>query len=191
MLYDEEVVYIYKKILWSGIVVVVIGTGVFFASIYLKEDESPKAENQENADSNVNNANDKSSKKKQASNKNVDPFKKTYHKEEMTDELFRDFIHKMSHQKVKAEDKWGFYEITDERIEWLLDALDSEDIMRTLKDGDVYLDILNKWDDDVFSEVDKDHNAMWRLQGGTIGKATGILSEDEEQIYIENTSESD
>lgn len=97
---------------------------------------------------------------------------------------------KMSHQKVKAEDKWGFFEMTEERINWLRESLEQEAIMSHLTDADVYLDILNRWHEGDFSEVDQDHNAIWRLQGGSIGKATGILSEEKEEHYIKNKSES-
>ena len=40
-----------------------------------------------------------------------------------------------------------------------------------------------------FSQVDQDHNTVWRLQGGTIGEATGILTPKEEQAYIESHKE--
>lgn len=185
---------IYKKILWSVVSVAIIIVGTIGVVIYMDNIKPSEAENSENEKTNEpTNISQKIEKENKAESKhreNIDPFKQQYRPEELTDKHFQDFIHKMSHQKVEAEDKWGFFEITDERIDWLLEALEHDDVKRTLTDADVYLDILNRWHDHDFSQVDKDHNAIWRLQDGTIGKATGILSEEEEQAYIENTSES-
>ncbi|WP_411675014.1 DUF6241 domain-containing protein [Cytobacillus kochii] len=45
--------------------------------------------------------------------------------------------------------------------------------------------MLDKWSKGDFSNVDNDHNYFWSLQNGTIGKATGILSPEEEEAFIE------
>lgn len=95
----------------------------------------------------------------------------------------------MSHQKVIAEDKWGFYEITDDRIAWLLTALENEKVKENVEHLETYQEILVRWSEDDFSEVDKDHNAVWRLQGGNVGIATGILSKEAEEKYIKKTKE--
>nr|WP_238482656.1 DUF6241 domain-containing protein [Lederbergia galactosidilytica] len=91
----------------------------------------------------------------------------------------------MSHQKIIADEKWGFYEITPERIDWLLHGLKQTDF----KSASLYKDILERWKEGDFSKVDKDHNAIWQLQGGTIGKATGILSPEEEETFLQETKE--
>jgi hypothetical protein len=112
----------------------------------------------------------------------LNPFGQTTTQEELTDIHFQEYIHGMSHQKVKAPEKWGFYQINSERIDWLLEGLDkSELISRNL-----YREILEKWANGDFSSADDDHNAIWELQGGTIGKATGVLSSEEEKVYIES-----
>jgi hypothetical protein len=90
-------------------------------------------------------------------------------------------IHDMSHQKVKAAQKWGSLEVTTERIDHLISVVENGNY----EHSHVYLDILYGWKDGDFSEADKDHNTIWRLQGGTVGKATGVLSVAEEQAYIE------
>ncbi|MRG84950.1 DUF6241 domain-containing protein [Salinibacillus xinjiangensis] len=110
------------------------------------------------------------------------PFGTKTQMNEMQDEHFQEFIHGMSHQKVRAEKKWGFYELHPQRVEWLLAALDEVDVHFE----ETYREILEKWQQQNFSEVDDDHNAIWRIQNGTIGKATGILSAEEEQEYIES-----
>src|SRR5699024_3920442 len=61
--------------------------------------------------------------------------------EELTDESFQEYIHGMSHQKVRAEKKWGFYENHPIRIDWLLERLDQT----TVQHASVYRQILEKW----------------------------------------------
>lgn len=90
-------------------------------------------------------------------------------------------IHEMSHQKVKAPEKWGAIKITQERIDLLLKYVKKQDF----EHQDVYVDILERWSEGDFSQADLDHNAIWELQGGTIGKATGLLSKEEEAVFIE------
>jgi len=119
--------------------------------------------------------------------KYVNPFHEEYKQEELRDRHYQDYIHKMSHQKVIADTKWGFYKITDVRIDWLLASLDVT--YDFLDEGKIYREILTKWKNEDFSKIDQDHNTIWNLQGGSIGEATGILSAEEEKEYIENTRE--
>ncbi|GGN61023.1 DUF6241 domain-containing protein [Oceanobacillus indicireducens] len=110
------------------------------------------------------------------------PFGGLRTQKELTDDYYQDYIHKMSHQKIKADEKKGFYLITEERIDWLLEGLE----VATVINKDVYHDILTRWKKGDFSQVDKDHNTIWEMQGGKVGKATGILMPEEEQRYIES-----
>lgn len=103
---------------------------------------------------------------------------------DVNDDNIQEIIHSMSHQKVKADEKWGNILITKESIQYLLEVVkENENI---LDYSDTYLDILNRWYEGDFSKADKDHNAIWELQGGSIGKATGLLTPLEEQEYINN-----
>lgn len=113
------------------------------------------------------------------------PFGDSKRHKHLMDRDYLEYIHLMAHQKVKADVKWGFFEITDERLDWLLEGLDE----RELEHEDVYRDILERWSKGDFSQADKDHNTVWEIQGGTVGKATGILSEAEEQAFIESQPE--
>lgn len=113
---------------------------------------------------------------------NLNPFGEPTKMNELDDYIYQEYIHGMSHQKVKASKKWGFYEVHPNRIKWLLEGLDEVE----LDNESIYRDILEKWSDGKFSSVDDDHNAIWSLQNGTVGKATGILSTDEEQAYVES-----
>ncbi|WP_326977095.1 DUF6241 domain-containing protein [Bhargavaea cecembensis] len=46
------------------------------------------------------------------------------------------------------------------------------------------LGIIAKWERGDFSEADKDHNYIWDLQDGTLGKARGLLGKEEELKFI-------
>lgn len=100
----------------------------------------------------------------------------------LTEDDVLNYMHGMSHQKVEAEEKWLHYEMTNERIQFLIGVVESD----RYEKSDLYLDILNRWAEGDFSKADKDHNAVWNLQGGTIGKATGVLSTEEEKQYLED-----
>ncbi len=122
--------------------------------------------------------------------KKLNPFGTTFEKVDTEEINFLEYIHWMSHQKVKAEDKWGFYEITNERIDWLLSAL--EETEHQIVYYAQYKDILMKWKNLDYSTIVEDHNFVWEKLGGLDeggGKATGILTEEDEQNYIENTEE--
>lgn len=90
-------------------------------------------------------------------------------------------IHQMSHQKIEAEEKWGFLPLTAERVARLKEVVENGDY----KNKSRYLSILNRWVENDFTQIDKDHNTIWTMQGGTVGKATGILSYEEEKQFIE------
>lgn len=103
--------------------------------------------------------------------------------DDMTEYGVQNAIHQLSHQKIKAKDgkKWGAIQITPERINRLIEVIEANDY----EHKSLYLEILNNWKDGDFSKSDHEHNEMWRLQGGTIGEATGLLSSAEEKEFIE------
>ncbi|WP_066314493.1 DUF6241 domain-containing protein [Bacillus sp. FJAT-29814] len=92
-------------------------------------------------------------------------------------------LHKMSHQKVTAKKKWGAIPLTPQRVDRLLSVVTQN--KSKYKNSQLYINILNRWADGDFSHADDDHNAIWNLQGGTIGKATGLASINEEKEFIE------
>ncbi|MDQ0162095.1 DUF6241 domain-containing protein [Aeribacillus alveayuensis] len=100
---------------------------------------------------------------------------------DLSEKDIQNYIHGMSHQKVKADEKWIHYFITEERIQFLIDVVKNGDY----KHKELYLDILSRWKNGDFSQADQDHNEIWRLQGGTVGKATGVLTKEEEEAYLE------
>lgn len=98
----------------------------------------------------------------------------------LSEVLMQQYIHAMSHQKVQAKEKWSYFKITDERIDFLLNQLE----INQYKHEETYKDILMRWKEDNFSDAVSDHNDIWRIQEGTIGKATGLLSPKAEEAYI-------
>lgn len=100
-----------------------------------------------------------------------------------TDDYIQDQIHHMTHQKVEAAQKWHSIFMTPEAVEELSAFIDeNEDRLIHYK---TYREILDRWVAGDFSQVDEDHNIVWRMQDGTIGRATGILSPQEELRFIE------
>ncbi|RIW36071.1 hypothetical protein D3H55_06325 [Bacillus salacetis] len=95
--------------------------------------------------------------------------------------VMQQYIHAMSHQKVQAKKKWSFYKMTEERILYLLGELDKGDY----KHEQEYREILVKWQEGDFSEADHDHNEIWSLQNGSVGRAEGLLSTEEEEAYLQ------
>lgn len=105
-------------------------------------------------------------------------FKKSQNLEDESNKLEYNFsevdmqsrIHVMANSIVLADRKYGELTITMDRIDQLLDQLDKNEY----KHEDTYLSILNRWKAGDFSLADKDHNAVWKLLGGEIGKAYGV-----------------
>ncbi|QUW22590.1 hypothetical protein JSQ81_03120 [Sporosarcina sp. Marseille-Q4063] len=89
-------------------------------------------------------------------------------------------MHQMTHQKIQANEKWGATPMIQENIDIVYDIIEANDF----PEKDTLLSIVTRWKDGNFNRVDKDHNAIWKLQGGTIGKAYGIMSEEEERWFV-------
>lgn len=91
-------------------------------------------------------------------------------------------MHKMTHQKVASDDKWGAVPMTSANIDKVINVVETNDF----EYEDNILNILDKWKRGDFDAIVQDHNYFWGLQNGTIGKAYGIMSEKEEAKFIEN-----
>lgn len=91
-------------------------------------------------------------------------------------------MHQMTHQKVKAKEKWGAVPILEDTINQVYSIVERSDFEHKTE----LLEIVDKWKNNDFEEIDEDHNYFWKLQGGTIGKAYGILNEKEEEEFIKN-----
>ncbi|PHG67584.1 PRK06770 family protein [Bacillus toyonensis] len=98
-----------------------------------------------------------------------------------TDENIQTALHEMAHQKTKAEQKWGYIFITQERIESLLEIINSNDVAQK----NTYVDILERWKQGKYEKVDVDHNKIWKLQSGNLGEGKGIMSQAEQKELID------
>ena len=97
-----------------------------------------------------------------------------------SEELFMQQFHNMTHQKVYASEKWGATEITEERIEEMLSILDEAEYNNT----EFYRSALKQWQAGNFEDAVAVHNRIWDWQGGSVGRATRLLTEKEEEIYV-------
>lgn len=103
--------------------------------------------------------------------------------EPFIDNLIQEVIQEMSHQKIIADEKESSIMIASERIETLLQMVESN--KDQYEHSDKYIEILNRWKQDDFLSVDQDHNDMWYLQGTKQGGlATGIATKEQESDYI-------
>lgn len=95
------------------------------------------------------------------------------------EEDFMSALHYMTHQKVTATTKWGSLEITDERINELVKVLDEKEFEHEI----YYRETLKDWKAGDFSNSVDVHNRIWNAQGGTLGRALGLMTADEEAVY--------
>lgn len=101
---------------------------------------------------------------------------------DLTENDIQQAIHAMSHQKVRANEKWTVLPLTEERIDRLLEVVAANE--SKYKKEDAYLRILESWKAGDFSEVDLHHNTIWAFQQGTVGAAYGIMTKEEELEFI-------
>ena len=81
-------------------------------------------------------------------------------------------VHKMSHNVVVADKKWGHVPLTEERVNWLLIVVAEG---RYKEEYRVELQgIAKRWKAGNFRQADHDHNLVWSRLNGTVGKATGV-----------------
>ncbi len=104
--------------------------------------------------------------------------------ENMSDQQLIKEVHGMTHQKVAAEQKWGSSEITKDKVLKLYDAVKNRNFA---DDGvkEMLLDILEPWTRGDFSNAVTAHNEIWSYLHGSIGKATRLLTAEEEKEYIQ------
>lgn len=83
-----------------------------------------------------------------------------------------DILHRMSNTKINAVDNqiWGKIEITTENISNIKGLIEKVDY----SDKDYMLEVLNRWENNDFSNAVEEHNYFWKKLGGTVGKATSL-----------------
>ncbi|WKA58321.1 DUF6241 domain-containing protein [Planococcus shenhongbingii] len=102
--------------------------------------------------------------------------------EAMNETRLQFYLHEMTHSKVYAEDKWGTARpMTQKNIEELLAIVEAS----SFKEKAFYRNTLEDWQNGDFSGAVDVHNTIWHWHGGSIGKATRLMSEEEEQAYLQ------
>ncbi|WP_347862283.1 DUF6241 domain-containing protein [Salimicrobium sp. PL1-032A] len=172
-----------KVVLWTLGVLLLIGIGAFFLYSGGETSGNEAAPGEETGSGEKVEELSEDKFENTENEEDLNPFGDEHQTSEVPEQVVQDYIHQMSHQKVEAEKKWGFYRISPERIDWLMQAVETNDYTH----GNTYADILSSWNEGDFSQADKQHNTIWRMQGGNVGKATGVLSAEEEQNYIESS----
>ncbi|MRH44172.1 hypothetical protein GH741_16135 [Aquibacillus halophilus] len=101
--------------------------------------------------------------------------------ETMSNDSILQEIHKMTHQKVMAKHKWGSVEITRQRVEKIYAEIEKKE---DFQNQAVILNLLSPWLEGNFDNAVEVHNQVWSIQDGTIGKASRLLTPEEEREYI-------
>ncbi|OZI11810.1 hypothetical protein CEW92_09785 [Bacillaceae bacterium SAS-127] len=114
--------------------------------------------------------------------KNIQEEKPSEVTADSTEDEVLNVMNKMTHQFVIADDKWGAIEMTPERIDQLIEIVSANNYPNKEK----MLGILENWRKGNFKKVDEDHNVIWSIQDGNIGKAKGIMSEKEQEAFKKN-----
>lgn len=94
-------------------------------------------------------------------------------------------VHNMTHQKVEADKKWGASEITADKVQKLYEVIKNK-AFKNSSNKQMLLDILEPWTRKDFTNAVSAHNQIWSYQKGNIGKATRLLTPQEELEYIED-----
>ena len=91
-------------------------------------------------------------------------------------------MHSMTHQKVISEEKWYNLEMAPENISAVYEFIKDSDIGFTLKRE--LLKIAGNWKEGNFDNIVEDHNYLWGAQNGNVGKATGVLTPEQEAEFV-------
>lgn len=91
-------------------------------------------------------------------------------------------MHNMTHQKVRAEKKWGAVPMSKVNAAAIKDIIVQGDYERK----EELLAIAERWINQDFSQIVEDHNYFWAIQEGSVGKATGVMTAAEERAFALN-----
>lgn len=94
------------------------------------------------------------------------------------------YLHQMTHQKIIATEKRGAVEMTPENIKNMLKIV--RENYDYYENGAFYEDTLAAWEQGDFSNAVSVHNTIWTWHNGTVGRATGLMSAEQEQEFVED-----
>lgn len=92
-----------------------------------------------------------------------------------------EILHNMTHQKVRSEEKWGFVQMTEVNLLAVKEVLKENPAFNQNID---LLAIVTDWLNNDFSNIVAEHNLIWKMKDGSVGKAYGILSPSEEEALV-------
>jgi hypothetical protein len=101
---------------------------------------------------------------------------------ESDEEQVMEVMHKMTHQKVRAERKHGAIPMVEDTINQVYNIVSNSEFDNKVK----MLEIADKWKNGWFDTIDYDHNFFWKHQEGEVGKAYGVMTSAEEKEFIKN-----
>lgn len=102
---------------------------------------------------------------------------------DMEEGKLQTYLHQMTHQKIVADKKRGALEMSPENIGNMLKIVrENKDLYRH---GDFYEETLTAWENGDFSNAVTVHNTIWNWHNGTVGRATGLMSAEQEAEYVE------
>lgn len=93
-------------------------------------------------------------------------------------------MHEMTHQFVEADQKWGATPMCNDTINQLYNYVSSSDDSKFETEKPVLIYILKKWKKGDFSGIVDDHNTLWSMLDGNVGRATGIANKEEQDEYV-------
>lgn len=102
---------------------------------------------------------------------------------DMSEQKLQIHLHHMTHQKVTAPKKIGAVEMTPANIDSLLTIVQAN--TDYYEHSDFYLAALTAWQQGDFSNAVNVHNTIWEWQEGTVGRATGLMSAEQESVFVE------
>lgn len=178
---DGGIVIMINKIIVTSILAVLIISGIGGYYVYNEKANAPTPEEEKTAVAFVEEAfNDTDAIVEDASK--IRDWKAQY-PDDLEEYKMQNIIHNMSHQKVKAEERWGHSQITKGKTDRLLEIAKAN--VDNYEHEATYIEILEKWAINDFAGAVEDHNAIWGLQGGNVGEAYRLMTPVEEWDYIQ------
>lgn len=92
------------------------------------------------------------------------------------------YLHQMTHQKIVADKKRGAVEMSPENIKSMLTIVRKN--IDTYEHSDFYEKTLTAWEQGEFSNAVTVHNTIWNWHKGTVGRARGLASAEQEAAYV-------
>ena len=103
---------------------------------------------------------------------------------DMDEERVQIYLHQMTHQKIVADKKRGAVEMSEENITNMLKIV--KENYDYYEHSEFYEQTLLAWQDDDFSNAVSVHNTIWNWHNGTVGRATGLMTAEQEAEYVED-----